>query len=220
MIQTTNPRIVSSTPRPLIERDFPEKGLIKPHAWLSKDGLERYRQRLKKPGYFDLYVSKTAAEKMANHSVKLMRTRAEAMGFILGDVCQKNDSIFVMARDIVTGDLESSPNRVRFDHRNLSRLFSELDTSGFDYVIIGWYHSHPGFGCFMSRVDEETQSLLFCETFHSAIVLDPVKKEIQAFKSEGSECTPFDFAVYWHRLEHPYGGIVRRHSRIIKTHKN
>lgn len=41
---------------------------------------------------------------------------------------------------------------------------------------IGWYHSHPGYGCWLSGIDVSTQMLNqnFQEPF-VAIVVDPVR---------------------------------------------
>ena len=41
--------------------------------------------------------------------------------------------------------------------------------------VIGWYHSHPGFGCWLSFVDVKTQRSF--ESLHEravAVVIDPV----------------------------------------------
>ena len=43
-------------------------------------------------------------------------------------------------------------------------------------VVVGWYHSHPGFGCWMSGVDQNTQKSF--EMLHEravAVVVDPVQ---------------------------------------------
>jgi len=213
----TEPKILSFSAGPVIEREPPDHEHIKPHAWLSRDLKARYDKRLRKKGFFELYISKLAAEKMMNHAKSLGRIRKEALGFILGDVCSSEGRNFVIAREIVTGTLLSTSDRVKFDRDNLSRLFTELDASGFDYVIVGWYHSHPGYGCFMSRVDISTQATVFSESFHSAIVIDPRLKEIKAFRFKGKRCLPLDFAVYWHDLESPYNGFVVRRSRIVKN---
>lgn len=186
------------------------------HEWLRPDAKERYAKRLKEKGFFELYVSKQAAEKMVNHAKKLGRMRREALGFMLGDVCRSGRQRFVMVRDIVTGPLLSSADRVKFDRNSYSELFSELDSSGFDYVIVGWYHSHPGYGCFMSRTDLNTQMSVFKENFHSAIVIDPINREIEAFKLRGKSCMPLDFSVYWHDLENPYPQEMVRRYRVVK----
>lgn len=210
------PRILSSETRPAIERAPPAIENTRWHDWLSADAKERYEERLKEKGYFELYVSKQAAEKMVNHAKRFGRLRREALGFMLGDVCASNKKRFVMVRDIVTGPLLSSADRVRFDRDSYSELFSELDSSGFDYIIVGWYHSHPGYGCFMSRTDLSTQMSAFKENFHSAIVIDPINKEIEAFRLKGRSCVPLDFSIYWHDLESPYPRETVKRYRVVK----
>lgn len=210
------PKILSSQARPVIERDPPDPEHTRSHDWLSSELRSSYEQRLAKKGFFDLYVSKTAAEKMVNHSKRFGRIHKEAMGFLLGDVCESEKRRFTIVRDIVTGALLSSADRVRFDNKSYSELFSELDSSGFDYVIVGWYHSHPGYGCFMSQIDVNTQMTSFHESYHSAIVIDPLLKEIQAFKLKGKRCAHVDFAVFWHDLESPYDAPKIRKVRVVR----
>ncbi|HDP96186.1 MAG TPA: hypothetical protein ENN25_00625 [Euryarchaeota archaeon] len=200
-----------------MDRLPPDLQHVSPHSWLSEELKQSYEERIARKGFFELYVSKLAMQKMINHSKMLGREEREAMGFMLGDICRHESHGFVMVRDIVTGDLLSSCDSVRFDHGNLQGLFKELDASGFDYVIVGWYHSHPGFGCFMSKTDMKTQSTLFSERFHSAIVIDPVREEIMAFRLRGKRCAPLDFSVYWHELETPYRGKkIMRRSRVLR----
>jgi COP9 signalosome complex subunit 5 len=42
--------------------------------------------------------------------------------------------------------------------------------------VIGWYHSHPGYGCWLSGIDVSTQKLhqTYEEPF-LAIVVDPIR---------------------------------------------
>jgi len=214
-----SPRILSFIRKPINEREPPDLNRIRPHEWFQESLLSRYNRRREEDGYFELYISKLAAEKMTNHAYRLGKTQKEALGFILGDVCRSEGREFVMGRDIVTSSLISSSNRVSFDRESLPHLFSELDSSGFDYVIIGWYHSHPGYGCFMSKVDINTQLTMFSESYHSAVVVDPISKEMQAFKLRDEQCEIRDFAIYWHELEKPYGQKIVRRSRVTKRVK-
>ena len=42
-------------------------------------------------------------------------------------------------------------------------------------VVVGWYHSHPGFGCWLSFVDVKTQrSFEQLDPRAVAVVIDPV----------------------------------------------
>jgi len=64
-----------------------------------------------------------------------------------------------------------------------------LKQTGRPEMVVGWYHSHPGFGCWLSSVDVNTQQSF--EQLHPravAVVIDPIqsvrgKVVIDAFRS-------------------------------------
>ncbi len=41
-------------------------------------------------------------------------------------------------------------------------------------VIVGWYHTHPGFGIFLSNMDLFIHHNFFIQKWHIALVLDPI----------------------------------------------
>ena len=43
--------------------------------------------------------------------------------------------------------------------------------------VVGWYHSHPGFGIFLSEQDSFIQRNFFGQPWQVALVLDPVRGE-------------------------------------------
>jgi proteasome lid subunit RPN8/RPN11 len=47
--------------------------------------------------------------------------------------------------------------------------------------IVGWWHSHPDFGCFLSSVDLITQKHFFHRSFQVALVVDPIRNEFEFF---------------------------------------
>ncbi|MEM2900842.1 MAG: hypothetical protein QXT63_08635, partial [Thermoplasmata archaeon] len=61
-------------------------------------------------------------------------------------------------------------------------LMKELDKIKFDYILVGWYHSHPGHTSFLSVTDLETQRKQFNKPYQVALVIDPINKEMKAFK--------------------------------------
>lgn len=44
-------------------------------------------------------------------------------------------------------------------------------------MVVGWYHSHPGFGAFFSSTDRYTQKHFFKEPYHVGLVVDPFREE-------------------------------------------
>ncbi len=175
------PKIVGETQRPLQEREPPRSGLLV-HEWFTgKDRTERLR-RLQDEGRFDVYLSRAGEEKIRSHAEREASRRLEVMGFLLGEACTWKGEPYSIIRDAVTTELRSSSSKVRFDPRAFPKLFHGLDDSGFDYILIGWYHSHPGHTCFLSGTDLETQRSMFNQPYHVALVIDPINKEMRTFR--------------------------------------
>jgi proteasome lid subunit RPN8/RPN11 len=47
--------------------------------------------------------------------------------------------------------------------------------------LLGWYHSHPGFGIFLSSMDRFIHQGFFVMPWHVALVVDPVKNQVGIF---------------------------------------
>lgn len=43
-----------------------------------------------------------------------------------------------------------------------TRMLDMLKQVGRPEMVVGWYHSHPGFGCWLSGVDVNTQQVFVC----------------------------------------------------------
>lgn len=183
-----------------------------PHKWLDPEDLEKYRDQEKKG--LELYLSKNAEEKIRNHANVMLAKHKEALGLLLGTLHEYEGTEFTMVRDIATTELDSSAVKVRFRRDSYEQLLTSIDDCGFDYIIVGWYHSHPGHGCFMSPTDIRTQKRIFNEKFHSAIVIDPVNRSIKAFYLEGEELKTRPFAVYWDEYQNPY------YTRTMKVRRS
>jgi hypothetical protein len=59
-----------------------------------------------------------------------------------------------------------------------------------DLAIVGWYHSHPGLGVFMSGTDRSTQNAFFNHPWNVAVVVDPIAHNTGWFA--GSACERLD----------------------------
>lgn len=57
-----------------------------------------------------------------------------------------------------------------------TRMMDMLRQTGRDQMVVGWYHSHPGFGCWLSSVDIHTQhSFERLNPRAVAVVVDPIQ---------------------------------------------
>jgi len=107
----------------------------------------------------------------------------EVMGLLLGDVFQWRNRVYTVAEDTVAADVEdSTATSVRFGNKGLEEVARALDEMEYEYLIVGWYHSHPGFTTFLSDMDLETQKKNFSKPYHATIVIDPVNKQFRSYK--------------------------------------
>jgi len=55
-------------------------------------------------------------------------------------------------------------------------MIDMLKQTGRPEMVVGWYHSHPGFGCWLSGVDCNTQqSFEMLSARAVAVVVDPIQ---------------------------------------------
>lgn len=52
----------------------------------------------------------------------------------------------------------------------------DRDYAGGREHMVGWYHTHPGFGVFMSSYDRFVHENFFTQPWHVALVIDPIRK--------------------------------------------
>lgn len=77
-------------------------------------------------------------------------------------------------------------NRVhfKFTPECWTAIFKEQSQNFPETAVVGWYHSHPGHGIFLSGTDLNTQRLSFKQPWHIAVVYDPLRQEIGFFYGE------------------------------------
>jgi COP9 signalosome complex subunit 5 len=149
------------------------------------------------PNHFkNVRISALALLKMVMHARS--GGTIEVMGLMLGTV--QGDSFIVT--DSFRLPVEGTETRVNAqDEANeyMINYISQLRDAGRQEVIVGWYHSHPGYGCWLSGIDVQTQ---FLQQSHNepflAVVVDPErtmsagKVEIGAFRTYPENHKPRD----------------------------
>ncbi len=187
------PKVVGEVKREVNERAPPSDPC--PHDWLSEESTGLYEEKSRSGEAFDLYISTLAESRIRRQATKAAPDRLEVMGLLLGEVRRWRGKAYAVVVNVGTTDLENTQAKVRFDPDAMPGLFKELDGAGFDYIVVGWYHSHPGHTCFLSRIDLRTQRTLFDQPYHSALVVDPVNREVKAFKLLEGGYTEVPFAL-------------------------
>ncbi|KAL0392109.1 UNVERIFIED_CONTAM: 26S proteasome non-ATPase regulatory subunit [Sesamum radiatum] len=129
-----------------------------------------------------VYISSLALLKMLKHG--RAGVPMEVMGLMLGEFVDEYTvrvvDVFAMPQS-GTGSVEAW---ITFQ----TNMLDMLKQTGRPEMVVGWYHSHPGFGCWLSGVDINTQQVLIvaiaCLVMQSfealnqravAVVVDPIQ---------------------------------------------
>ncbi|MBN9614864.1 MAG: hypothetical protein BGO25_06860 [Acidobacteriales bacterium 59-55] len=119
----------------------------------------------------------------------------ERIGILIGRPCKRPSGEQLLAcveAALPVDDITASRVKVSIQKNGWKNVWGEpaLNSTG---SIIGWYHSHPNHGVFLSAVDRKTQSLWFAQEWKTAIVIDPIRGEHQAFTGADGIAAPIIF---------------------------
>ncbi|KAJ3346059.1 hypothetical protein HDU83_003487, partial [Entophlyctis luteolus] len=147
------------------------------------------------PNFFkSMRISALALVKMAMHARS--GGSIEVMGLMQGKVV--GDAMVVMdAFALPVDGTETRVNAAQEGNEYMVNYVDKAQEVGRLENVIGWYHSHPGYGCWLSGIDVSTQMLnqQFQEPF-CAVVIDPNrtvaagKVALGAFRTYPESYTP------------------------------
>src|SRR5205823_14675631 len=72
---------------------------------------------------------------------------------------------------------EEKGAELTFTHATWEHIHKEMDSRHHDKRVVGWYHTHPGFGVFLSDRDQFIHRSFFNLAFQVAFVYDPKSHE-------------------------------------------
>ncbi|MEM3586152.1 MAG: Mov34/MPN/PAD-1 family protein [Candidatus Jordarchaeaceae archaeon] len=140
-----------------------------------------------------------ALAKILKHSAAF--SSIEVAGVLIG----KLEGEIVEISDSDTGPQIGTSGHVKLSSAVAPLIAEKLEREGRKEYIVGWYHSHPGFGCFLSHVDIETQTKLqrmFPQCI--ALVVDPYDfimsgrpsdAEVKMFQVQEDKVVSLDYEI-------------------------
>ncbi|KAI8297338.1 26S proteasome regulatory subunit rpn11 [Colletotrichum sp. SAR11_240] len=119
-----------------------------------------------------VYISSLALLKMLRHG--RAGVPMEVMGLMLGEFV---DDFTVRVVDVFAMPQSGTGVSVEaVDPVFQMKMMDMLRQTGRPEAVVGWYHSHPGFGCWLSSVDINTQQSFEQLTPRAvAVVVDPIQ---------------------------------------------
>jgi proteasome lid subunit RPN8/RPN11 len=106
----------------------------------------------------------------------------ELGGVLVGRVAKSTRRLFLQIKDFVPATKGVS-RRASFEFTNEAQeeIHQMMQERFKTQRIVGWFHTHPGYGIFLSSADQFIDGNYFNEPFHIAVVIDPTKPEIGVF---------------------------------------
>jgi len=119
-----------------------------------------------------VHISSLALLKMLKHG--RAGVPMEVMGLMLGDFVDEYSvrviDVFAMPQSGTGVSVEA------VDEAFQTEMMEMLNQTGRNESVVGWYHSHPGFGCWLSGVDINTQASFEGLAKRAvAVVVDPIQ---------------------------------------------
>lgn len=120
----------------------------------------------------------------------------ELAGVILGHYEQQGSKVIIkVIAAIEARDAERQRASVKLTHESWAYINQVKDKMFPDLKIVGWFHTHPGFGIFLSEFDRFIHKNFFNLPWQVAFVIDPVAHKEGFFCWEGKEIKPCSFVV-------------------------
>lgn len=102
----------------------------------------------------------------------------EVGGVLLGKFALYQDRPYVRVEQVVLGlKAEGSATQLTFTHETWRQINEAKDKEHPELQIVGWYHSHPDLGIFLSRDDLYIHKNFFANERQVALVVDPINHD-------------------------------------------
>jgi proteasome lid subunit RPN8/RPN11 len=105
--------------------------------------------------------------------------REEIIGLLLGTL--REDGTLLVEHAIAAEGAKQSQAQVTLTAEAWANALGTIDRDHAGATIVGWYHSHPGHGVFLSEPDLFVHRSFFDLPWQTAVVIDPTTGQCDAF---------------------------------------
>jgi proteasome lid subunit RPN8/RPN11 len=125
---------------------------------------------------YRVILSREAFEAIRAHAAS--DTTVELCGVLAGKLSKDVQGPYLVIERAIAGvATRRAVSQVTFTHETWDHIHKELEAKYPELAIVGWYHTHPGFGVFLSEMDQFIQDNFFAAPHQVAFVYDPVSDE-------------------------------------------
>jgi len=144
-----------------------------------------------------VYINELALKGIYTHVIEY--ADKEAIGKLIGTPYYHRSSHckFIDIQNHVPVNSISTAQSVEYSFEAFEILGKDLLINHEKEMVVGWYHSHPNLGCFLSKRDIRTQKENYTEWYHCALVIDHFSNEMEFFNiNEFGEVQKLEYYIY------------------------
>ncbi len=138
-----------------------------------------------------IYIQEATLELILEYSEQ--DKSREIGGFLLGGLHVDETEYIEIRHFLPAFDARSRMASLTFTHETWARLTRDVDEQFPDELILGWHHTHPNFGIFLSAYDLFIHRHFFSEPWQVALVVDPHRQEFGFFQWRQNEVVDCGF---------------------------
>lgn len=143
---------------------------------------------------YRIAISNRAYKTICEHAKE--NIKVELCGVLIGEVFKDAQGPFLEITDAIRGEYATNQGaQVTFTHKTWSYINNVKDSEFPDKRIVGWYHTHPRFGVFLSSQDMFIHENFFNQPWHTAFVIDPISEDEGFFVWQNGN--PILIEQYW-----------------------
>ncbi len=122
----------------------------------------------------NIYISQSVYKEI--HKFTKNKTTNESGGMLIGSVIEEFGKTNVIIKGFVEAKFsEATPTTLKFTHETWDYVHKEIDKKFKNQKIVGWIHTHPDFGIFLSEYDKFIHENFFSDANQVAYVVDPIQ---------------------------------------------
>lgn len=140
---------------------------------------------------YRVLVAEPVLETILDYSEQSLRR--ELGGFLLGDPGLPDASSVQVSDFLPAVDARSRAASLTFTHDTWAAMTREVAERFPGRSVVGWHHTHPGFGIFLSGYDLFIHQHFFREPWQIAMVVDPQRQELGFFQWRNGRVTDCGF---------------------------
>ncbi len=147
-----------------------------------------------------IYVSNEVITRIKKHAIE--DTNRELGGLLVGEVNESNGKNYInITASIRAQHTGHSGASVTFTHETWDQVYRTMDQEHPDEIILGWYHTHPNFGVFLSGDDLFIHRNFFNQRWLVAFVIDPVRNHSGFFNWKRDEIVKSNGYYIYRKME-------------------